>query len=79
MNYKIEDKIGFITMDVAIEFAKFLMQKEVVRNFGRNFSGEMTVISEVPREYQLMYGDLIQNGDRLFSEFAINKLINRYE
>lgn len=74
-----KDKMSVASMNIAIEFAKHLMDKEVERCYGMDFNGNLVVISGVPPEFKLMKGDLILNGTKLFSEFAINKLVEKYE
>lgn len=54
--------------EVAIEFAKYLMQQKVSRVTAGCLS-ETNVAEYLPREYQLMHGNLIQNGSDLFDEF----------
>jgi len=55
--------------EIAIEFAKSLMDKETTRINTNLFDKGMVVIKEVPSEYKLLKGELIKNGDKLFDKF----------
>jgi len=61
------DKVDTIK-DLAIEFAKHLMQTKVSK--ARYGSIEKTEVdSYVPNEYKLMHGNLIKHGVEMFDEF----------
>lgn len=61
--------------DIAIKFAMWLMNQEVTVCRGV-VDGKPIERSYMPREYSLMKGNLIQNGYEMFSDFAVNELIN---
>lgn len=54
--------------EVAIEFAKYLMQTEVAKSRS-GVSNKIEIEYYIPHEFKLMHGELIQNGTELFEEF----------
>jgi len=62
------------SMEVAIEFAKYLMQKDVTKfKAGKRF----TIETYLPKEYDLMRASLIKDGEKLFKEFVNNSKVKK--
>ena len=58
------------TKEIAIEFAKYLMQKTIRKHTSFN-----DFVDYVPNEYKLLNGELIQNGLKIFDEWAEENFI----
>jgi len=54
--------------EIAIEFAKYLMETKVARCRSGSLD-KIELEQYTPYEYDLMRGNLIQNGNNMFHEF----------
>lgn len=60
-------------MEVAIEFADFLLDREVTKT-SKAVEGGRVEETYTPHEYKLLRGELQINGEELFKDFAVFKL-----
>ena len=58
------------TKEIAIEFAKHLMQRTV-----RKHTDSENFTDYVPAEYKLLNGELVSNGSELFDDWAEENFI----